>query len=111
MPESENIPTGPVWAAILSAGIGCFAFGLLVDLAEASKGFSNALNLHNPTGDLSGKSTLAIAIWLIAWAVIHTLWKNRTIQSPGKITAITATLIVLAMIAVFPPFFSLFEPK
>jgi len=104
------LPNGPVWAGILATGIGCASLGALVDLAVASKSVSNALNFYNPTGDLSGKAALAVIIWLIAWAVLHVRWKNRDIQSPRKIMAITLLLILLALIAVFPPFFELFAP-
>jgi len=107
----ETLPNGPAWAGILAAGVGCATLGLLVDLAEASKSFSNALNFYNPTGDLSGKTILSVILWLMAWAVLHTCWKNRRIQSPGKITFITVILIVLALIAVFPPFFGLFATQ
>jgi magnesium-transporting ATPase (P-type) len=101
-------PNGPIWSGILAAGIGCTALGALVDLAEASKSVSNALNFYNPTGDLSGKTLLAVIIWLVAWVVLHARWRNREIQSPGKIMMITLVLVFLALIAVFPPFFSLF---
>ncbi|MGD0460897.1 MAG: hypothetical protein ABSB74_00250 [Tepidisphaeraceae bacterium] len=103
----ETLPNGPAWAGILAAGVGCASLGLLIDMAEASKTVSNALNFYNPTGDLSGKTTLAVIVWLIAWALLHASWKNRRIQSPGKITLVTLILIVLALIAVFPPFFGL----
>ncbi|MGA2231771.1 MAG: hypothetical protein ABSH22_12805, partial [Tepidisphaeraceae bacterium] len=95
------IPTGPAWAAILAAGVGCAVLGLLIDLAEAFKSVSTTLNFYNPTGDLSGKTIVAIAIWLIAWAVLHARWKNRTIESPGKVMAATLILILLALLAVF----------
>jgi hypothetical protein len=104
----ETMPNGPAWAAILAAGAGCAAFGLIVDIAEAFKSISNALNFYNPTGDLSGKTVVAIAIWIIFWAIIHARWKNRRIQSSGKILGVTLILILLALIAVFPPFFGLF---
>jgi fluoride ion exporter CrcB/FEX len=103
--ESES---GAIWAAILAAGIGCFAMGILVDLAEASKSVSNALNIYNPTGDLSGKSTLAVVIWLAAWGALHARWRKRDVTSPGKIMAITIVLLLGALLAVFPPFFGLF---
>jgi hypothetical protein len=106
--ETRQYFDGPVWAAIISACAGCAAFGLLVDLAEASKSISNALNFYNPTGDLSGKSTVAIITWLIFWIVLHVYWKNRDMKNSGKLTAIAVVLILLAMLAVFPPFFGLF---
>jgi uncharacterized membrane protein len=106
-PES-SFPNGAAWATILAAGIGCFAFGALVDLAEASKAISAKLNIYNPAGDLSGKSTLAVIIWLVAWGILNARWKRKVITSPGGITAVTFILIVLAIVATFPPFIELF---
>ena len=107
----KTLPNGSAWAAILAAGIGCAALGLTIDLAEAFKPVSNALSFYNPTGDLSGKSIVAIAVWMIAWAIFHAGWKNRKIQSPGMILAVTLVLILLGLIAAFPPVFDLFAGK
>ena len=106
--NSAPSQNGQVWAAILAAAIGCFAMGVIIDLAEASTEISKALNFYNPTGDLSGKSSLGVLVWLCAWGVLHILWKNRTIRWPGKILALTIALLLLAMLTVFPPFFGLF---
>ena len=107
--ESKNpsIPDGSPWAAILAAAIGCASFGLLVDLAEAFKTFSNHLNLYNPTGDLSGKSTFAVIIWLASWAVLHFMWKGRALTSPGTVMLISVGLVLLSLVMTFPPFFTL----
>jgi hypothetical protein len=107
----QKLATGPVWAGILAAGIGCAALGALVDLAEASKSISSALTFYTPTGDLSGKTIIAIAIWIIAWAVLHARWKKRDVRSPKLVLTISLVLIVLAVIAVFPPFFEIFAAK
>jgi hypothetical protein len=107
----ETLPNGAAWAGILAASVGCASLGLLVDMAEASKSVSERLNFYNPTGDLSGKSILAVIIWLITWAVLHARWKNRSIESPKTIMAVTLILILLALIAVFPPFFGLFAAE
>jgi hypothetical protein len=104
----QTLPNGPAWACILAAGVGCATLGLTVDLAEASKSVSNALNFYKPAGDLSGKTIVAMIIWTIAWGSLHARWKNRSIQSPGTIMAVVVILILLALIAVFPPFFGLF---
>lgn len=103
-----SLPDGSAWAAILAAAVGCAVFGLLVDLSEGSKTCKRLLSLYNPTGDLSGKSTFAVVLWLIAWAILHFRWKGKTISSPGRIAMITAGLIVLGLIMTFPPFFGLF---
>lgn len=105
MTSPENaLPTGGAWAAILAAAIGCACFGILADLAEISKPISKALNFYNPTGDLSGKSTLGVVAWLVAWGILHMRWKDRDIHCPGRITLVSLILILLALVMVFPPF-------
>jgi len=108
---SQKFVNGPAWAGILAAGIGCAALGALVDLAEASKSASKALTFYTPTGDLSGKTIIAIAIWIIAWGVLHARWKNRNVHSPKMVLTVSLLLIVLAVVAVFPPFFEIFAAK
>jgi len=108
---SQKLVNGPVWAGILAAGIGCAALGVLVDLSEASKSVSKALTFYTPTGDLSGKTIIAIAIWIIAWAILHARWKNRDVRSPKLVLTVSLLLIVLAVVAVFPPFFEIFAAK
>ncbi|HSU68280.1 MAG TPA: hypothetical protein VLJ39_15485 [Tepidisphaeraceae bacterium] len=107
--SQEATPNGPVWAGVLAAGIGCAAFGVLVDLCEASKGISKALNFYNPTGDLSGKTTVAILVWLLAWGALAAAWKRREFRSGGTILTITIVLVLLSILAVFPPFIDLFS--
>ena len=106
--SSNRIPNGAAWAAILAAGIGCAAFGLAVDLAEAFKGVSNRLNLYNPVGDLSGKSAGAIVVWLVAWGVLHWRWKDRNLRAPGLVLTLAIILVLCGLIAVLPPLFGLF---
>jgi hypothetical protein len=101
-------PNGSAWAALLAAGIGCFTFGLFVDLAEAFPKFSSALNFYNPVGDLSGKSILAVAVWLIFWAMLHSQWKSREIASTRILAIVILALVLIGQLAVFPPFFELF---
>ena len=105
------MPDGAAWAAMLAAAIGCATLAFLIDLAEASKSISKHLSFYGPAGDLSGKSTLAIFIWLIAWFILHLRWKNRRIASPARVTAVTLTFILAALIASFPPFFELFAGR
>lgn len=107
-PIDELTPTGPAWAAIVAAAIGCALFGLLVDLSEAFKGVSRALNFYNPSGDLSGKSTIAVAGWLVAWVILRVSWKGRNIERPGRLMVVCVVLLLLALLATFPAVFGLF---
>jgi hypothetical protein len=100
-------PNGAAWAAILAAGIGCAALGALADLTEFSKAASAKLNFYNPTGDLSGKSTIAVIIWLVAWGALHARWRSKTIRATGRIAAAAIILVVIAILATFPPLIDL----
>ena len=72
-------PNGPAAAAILAAGIGCGAVGVLAFAADASGAIGKLLNFYNPTGTLSGVTTLAIIIWLVAWFALYSRWRTSTV--------------------------------
>jgi hypothetical protein len=102
------IPNGAAWAAILSGAIGCAAFAVLVDLAETFPPIGKFLNFYDPVGNLSGKSTVGVVIWISVWVFLHALWRNRNLVSTRLIGAISLILIVLSVIASCPLFFGLF---
>jgi hypothetical protein len=108
--ESKRIalPDGSAWAAILAAAIGCFGFGILVDLSEGSKTCKRLLSFYKPSGDLSGKSTIAVVIWLIVWAILHVKWKRKNLTSALTIAIVSSVLILLALVMTFPAFFGMF---
>jgi hypothetical protein len=94
-------------AALVAAGVGCAALGLLVVLAEASVSLRSLLNFYNPVGPLSGKTSIAVVVWLAAWALL-----SRRFQAtpPAWRTALLLTwvLIGLGFVGTFPPVFALF---
>ena len=94
-------------ATVFAAGIGCFAMGLLTTLAQASTGIGAALNWVAPVGALSGKSTLAILIWLVCWGLLTLLWRHRNIYE-DRVFKLSYVLIALGFLGTFPPFFDLF---
>ena len=103
---------GSAWAAILSAAVGCVCFGFLADLSEISKQtISPLLTFYKPTGDLSGKSTLAVVVWVAAWIVLHLRWKQQNLQRTGMLATITLILVLLALVETFPPTFELLSGK
>ena len=95
---------GSAMAAFLGAGIGAFAMGAVVLLNEA--GIFAAPTLYAPAGGVSGRTTLATIVWLIAWAVLHTRWKAREIAA-GRVGALTLILIALGVLGTFPPVWGL----
>jgi hypothetical protein len=94
---------GAAAAAILAAGIGSFVLGLLTTLAAASRPIGNVLAFYGPTGPLSGKTTVAVLIWLAAWVLLHRTWKDRQVNF-GPVLI----LIALALLGTFPLFFEAF---
>src|SRR5690242_21953425 len=103
-----NRGLGPAAAALVSAGIGSFALGFMICATEASKGFKNWANWYNPVGPLSGKTGMAILAWLVAWAILTLLWKDRA-PNFRTVTLLTMILIALGFLGSFPPFFDLFS--
>jgi hypothetical protein len=91
-------------AAFLGAGIGAFAMGLVVILNEA--GIFAAPAIYGPAGGVSGRTTVATVVWLIAWGVLHQLWKDREVE-PRRVSMLTLALTALGILGTFPPVWSL----
>lgn len=104
-PARADAVNGPAMGAVLAAGIGSSAMGLFVILNEA--GVYSAPELYGPAGGLSGRSTFAVATWLIAWAVVHARWRHRDV-APRPVLAWTLALTGLGILASFPPLWSVF---
>jgi len=105
----KKVPHGPAAAAILSAGVGAFALGGLTLWAGASAGVMSALALWAPAGSLTGKSGIAVIIWLLTWMVLHTIWKNREVSLP-RVVVVVLVLLAGAYVLTFPPVFEAFHP-
>jgi hypothetical protein len=114
-PGTESVdypdkPEGPVAAAILAAGIGCLALGILTTLSEASAGFSDLLNFYSAVGPLSGKTIVAVVVWLLSWGILHAMYRTKQIESRKALTA-SLVLIGLGVVGTFPLFFQLFASE
>jgi hypothetical protein len=98
---------GKALAALVAAGVGCVALGVLTTLAELSPGLKNVLNFYDPVGPLSGKTTVAIIVWLIAWYALARRWAARP---PAMTSALVATFVLIGVgfVGTFPLFFALF---
>jgi hypothetical protein len=65
------------------------------------------LTFSKAVGPLSGKTTVAVVVWLIAWAILHFMWKDKQVGF-SKIIIPTLVLVFLGFLGTFPPFFELF---
>ena len=109
LPGYTDKPEGPIAAAILAAGIGAFALGILTTLAEANEGIKEFLNLYDPVGPLSGKTIGAVVIWVVAWAILHLMYRTKVGESRKELAA-SLVLISLGVLGTFPIFFQAFAP-
>lgn len=107
--DHPDRPEGPVAAAILAGGVGALALGILTTLAEASTSIKDLLNLYNPVGPLSGKTIGAVVVWLVAWIVLHTMYRDKPFESRRALT-VALVLIALGVLGTFPIFFQAFAP-
>ena len=108
--ETEGPSYGPVAAAALSVGIGALAFGIAVVASESSPAIAAKLNWYNPTGPLSGKTSIGIIVWLVAWAILSALWKRESVRlRPVLMTSLA--LIAIGFILTFPPVFDAIAGK
>ena len=105
--QTKAIPSGPGAAAMIAAGIGTLTIGILTTAAEFSAGLKTALNFYNPSGPLSGKTSLGIAMWLLSWLLLGNMWKDKN-YNLARAFNITLVLIGLGLLLTFPPVFALF---
>lgn len=104
--KRSDVVNGAALAAILAAAVGAFAIGFIVILNETAVFAAPAL--YGPAGGVSGRTTFAAAIWLMAWVVLHTAWKNRQLNA-GRVFAAALVLILLGILLCFPPVWRLVE--
>ena len=103
----EEMPNGPGAAAILAAGSGCFALGIIAVVADHVARFGRLMIFYRPTGPLSGVTTCAVLVWLVVWAVLDRSWRRKTLHAQPLIVA-SMLLLFLGLLLTFPPFGDLF---
>jgi len=99
----EEIPNGSAAAAILSAGVGSCALGVLAVVADGSKIVGHWLTFYFPTGPLSGVTSMAILIWLATWAILSIRWRARNVNLI-KTNTLATLLLAASLLLTFPPF-------
>jgi hypothetical protein len=106
----DALPNGPAAAAILAAGIGCGTLGVLAFAGDASDSIGHMLNIYNPTGTLSGVTTGAIIVWLVAWLALNRRWRTQTLAM-GWINVAAFALLAVGFLLTFPPFMDVLQGK
>jgi hypothetical protein len=106
-PNAPALTNGSGAAAILAAGIGSFTLAVLACTGDKVAAIKNSLIFYKPTGPLSGVTTTAILIWLVAWGILEWRWRNSTVGA-GRICVISLALLGLSLMLTFPPVVDLF---
>jgi hypothetical protein len=103
--HSAAVPNGGALAAFLAAGIGALGLGLVVFLNEL--GVFEVPAIYGPSGGVTGRTAAGVVIWLVAWGVLHSRWKDRRMESSGPF-ATALILIAVGFVLCFPPVWHLF---
>ncbi len=103
--NDENRHNGGAMASVLAAGIGALAMGLIIIANES--GVFVAPSIYPPAGGLSGRSTFAVIVWLLAWGFLHARWRDRNVGT-GRVIGMTVLLVLLGLILTFPPIWAFF---
>jgi len=105
--QFQDKPEGPIAAAIIAGGIGAAALGVFTTLAEASTGVKDWMQWSDRVGPLSGKTIMAVLVWLVSWAVLHVALRSRPYET-RRALVVALVLIGLGVLGTFPTFFRLF---
>lgn len=83
-------------------GVGLGVFGVIVCISDANKAVATALTLYKPTGPLSGKVAVGVAVWLVLWALLDRMWSTKN-MAILKSFAISLGFMALGLALTFPP--------
>ena len=106
----ESLPNGPGAAAILAAGIGSAALGIFAVAGDAFPAINKLFTFYTPTGGLSGVSTTAVVVWLVAWFILSRRWATTTVAL-AKVNVIAFVLLAVGVLLTFPPVMDLLQGK
>jgi hypothetical protein len=101
-PLAATPGTGPGAAALVAAGFGCTAMGILTILAGRNAHSKALFTIYKPTGPLSGVSTGAIGLWLLLWVILHMVWRGKPVNVT-RAGAVAILLLVIGLLLTFPP--------
>jgi hypothetical protein len=107
-PPEELEPNGGIVAAVVAAGVGCAALGVVTVAAAALSSFADFLTLYAPAGPLTGKASVAVLIYLIAWVNLHARLRDRELHL-FRAFLLTMALLLVGLIGTFPPVYHLFQ--
>ncbi len=108
--DPTALTNGQAGAAILAAGVGSAALGVLALAGDAFPAVNHFLTFYRPTGALSGVTTGAIVLWLVVWFGLERRWRGKQIDF-WRVNAGALVLLLVGVLLTFPPFMDLLQGK
>jgi hypothetical protein len=106
----EALSNGLGAAAILAAGIGSLALGFFAFVGDAFPVIGHAFNFWNPAGPLSGVTSLAGVVWLLAWYRLARIWAGRNVNL-RRVNRAAFAMLMGGLLLTFPPFMDFLQGK
>ena len=107
MTTRAEMMNGSGAAAILAAGVGAMARGVMAVAGDKSAVVKSSMIFYKPTGLLSGVTTVAILIWLGCWGLLEWRWRKRSVAA-GRVCLVALVLLGAGVLLTFPPVGDLF---
>jgi hypothetical protein len=84
--------------------------GIVTVLQEMNdkSAFAKSLVWNKGVGGLSGKSSVAIIIFFVSWAILHYVWKDKDTDF-ARMSSIAIALLFVGLLGTFPPVWGLFK--
>jgi len=101
-PVPRMIPNGWARPQLLAAGIGACAVAVLAIAADKMPAMQRLMIFYRPTGPLSGVTTSAIVVWLLAWGALEIRWRQREVNLQ-RVGAVAMALLIVSLLLTFPP--------
>jgi hypothetical protein len=117
--EQPPETNGSAAAALISPGIGALLMMISHHIADTQKPFETWLwglgmwmpgsktgdKLYGEIGSYSGKATVILVGWLVAWALLHLILRDRTVR-PSVLFGLIMVLFMAATVMAWHPLFS-----
>lgn len=108
--SDDTAANGSGAAAILAAGIGSAALGIFALTNDAIPAMNHFFSFYAPSGGLSGVSTVAVIVWLVAWFILARRWRGQTVAL-AKVNLAAFLLLAVGVLLTFPPVMDLIQGR
>ncbi|SRR6266536_1538721 len=93
-------------ATLIGGGFGTAFFGLLTLISERWVSTQPGLTISKDVGPLSGKAVYGVIAWLVVWALLAVVLRNRKVSE--RVTYwTTGVLVGIGFLLTFPPVWKL----